>query len=78
MPQLEGPTTKIYTYVLGAFREKKQEKKRLATVVSSAANLFLKKKKERMGQVQKEKREVPHKGEKLKKLTLRAKSLLIA
>ena len=27
MPQLEGPTTKIYNYVLGAFGEKKQEKK---------------------------------------------------
>ena len=27
MPQLEGPTTKIYNYVLGPFGEKKQEKK---------------------------------------------------
>ena len=26
MPQLEGPTTKIYSYVLGGFGEKKQEK----------------------------------------------------
>ena len=41
MPQLEGPTTKIYNYVLGGFGEKKKEKKknrRLATVVSSGAN----------------------------------------
>ena len=45
MPQLEGPTTKIYNYVLGRFGEKKQEKKkRLATVVSSGANLQGKKK----------------------------------
>ena len=27
MPQLEGPTTKIYNYVLGAFGGKKQKKK---------------------------------------------------
>ncbi len=27
MPQLEGPTTKIYNYVLGGFGEKKQENK---------------------------------------------------
>ena len=26
MPQLGGPTTKIYNYVLGGFGEKKQEK----------------------------------------------------
>ena len=39
MPQLEGPTAKIYNYVLGGFGEKKQGKKRLATVVSSGANL---------------------------------------
>ena len=43
MSQLEGPTTKIYNYVLGGerFGEKNQEKKkkRLATVVSSGANL---------------------------------------
>ena len=38
MPQLEGPTTKIYNYILGGFREKKRRKK-LAMVVSSAANL---------------------------------------
>ena len=45
MPQLEGPTTKIYNCVLGGLgEEKKAEKKRLATVVSSGANL--KKKKE--------------------------------
>ena len=28
MPQLEGPTTKIYNYVHGGFGEKKAEKKR--------------------------------------------------
>ena len=28
MPQLEGPTTKIYNYVLGGLGEKKQEKKK--------------------------------------------------
>ena len=28
MQQLEGPTTKIYNYVLGGFGEKKQEKKK--------------------------------------------------
>ena len=40
IPQLEGPTTEIYNYVLGGFREKKQgEKNRLAAVVSSGANL---------------------------------------
>ena len=42
MPQLEGPTTKIYNYILGVFGEKKKKKKkkrRLATVVSSGANL---------------------------------------
>ena len=27
MPQLEGPTTKIYNYILGVFGEKKQDKK---------------------------------------------------
>ena len=42
--QLEGPITKIYNYVLGGFGEKKQKEKkkkekRLATVVSSGANL---------------------------------------
>ena len=37
MPQLEGPTTRIYNYILGGLGEKKQEKKkrRLATDVSS-------------------------------------------
>ena len=36
----KGPTTRIYSYVLGAFGEKKKgEKKRLATDVSSGANL---------------------------------------
>ena len=29
MPQLEGPTTKIYNYVLGAFGEKEKLKKKL-------------------------------------------------
>ena len=33
--ELEGPTTRIYNYVLGGFREKKKKKKRLATDVSS-------------------------------------------
>ena len=34
IPQLEGSTTKIYTYIVGRFRGKKQKKKkRLATVV---------------------------------------------
>ena len=28
MPQLEGPTTRIYNYVLGAFGEKKKKKKK--------------------------------------------------
>ena len=38
--QPEALTTIIYSYVLGAFEEKKKEKiKRLATVVSSGANL---------------------------------------
>ena len=40
MPQLEGPTTRIYNYILGGFEEKKKKKKRrLATGVSSGANL---------------------------------------
>ena len=41
MPELEGPTTRIYNYVLGGFGEKKKKKKkkRLATDVSSGANL---------------------------------------
>ena len=40
MPQLEGATTKIYNCVLGGCGEKMQKKKRrLATVVSSGANL---------------------------------------
>ena len=46
MPQLEGPTTEIYNYVLGGLEEKKQKKRkkeRLATVVSSGANLKKKK-----------------------------------
>ena len=40
----EGPATKIYNYVPGGFGEKKQKKRRLATVVSSGANLKSKKK----------------------------------
>ena len=28
VPQLEGPTTKIYNYVLGGFGEKKQKEKK--------------------------------------------------
>ena len=42
MPQLEGPATKIYNYVWGGFGEinqKKKKERRLATVVSSGANL---------------------------------------
>ena len=35
----EGPTTRIYNYVLGGFGDKKREKKSLATDVSSGANL---------------------------------------
>ena len=27
MPQLEGPVTRIYTYILGGFGKKKKEKK---------------------------------------------------
>ena len=46
MPQLEGPTTEIYNYVLRGFVEKKR-RRRLATVVSSGANLLKKKKRER-------------------------------
>ena len=34
----EGPTTRIYNYVLGDFGEKKK-KKRLATDVGSGANI---------------------------------------
>ena len=40
MPQLEGLTTKIYSYVLGDLGEKSRKKeKTLATVVGSGANL---------------------------------------
>ena len=41
MTQLEGCATEIYNYVPGGFGEIKweKEKKRLATVVSSGANL---------------------------------------
>ena len=41
----EGPTTRIYNYILGDFGEKKKKIKRLATDVS--AGPILKKKKER-------------------------------
>ena len=44
MAQLEGPTTRIYNYVSGGSREKKK-KERLATDVSSGANLKNKKQK---------------------------------
>ena len=37
--QPEGLTTRVYNYGLGGFGEKNKEKKRLATVVSSGANL---------------------------------------
>ena len=39
MPQPEALTTRIDNYVLGGFGEKKNKKRRLATVVSSGANL---------------------------------------
>ena len=42
LPQLEGPTTKIYIYVLGGLgrkSKKKRKRRRQATVVSSGANL---------------------------------------
>ena len=42
MPQLEGPTTRIYNYVLGAFRRKRKNKifkKKNLSVVT--VNLFL-------------------------------------
>ena len=46
MPQLEGPTTKNTQLCTGGLWEEKEEKKkeRLATVVSSGANLKQKKK----------------------------------
>ena len=34
MPQLEGPTTKIYNYVLGGFGEKKQKKRQQHICIS--------------------------------------------
>ena len=40
MAQPEGPTARIYNYVLGVFgEEKKKKKKRLATDFSSGASL---------------------------------------
>ena len=46
----KGPTTRIYHYVLGDFGEKKEgkNKKRLATDVSSSANLKKKRKRKKM------------------------------
>ena len=45
MPQPEALTTRIYSYVLGDFEEKKKKKKRsLATNISSGANLEKQKK----------------------------------
>ena len=38
MPQLEGPTTKLYNYVLGGFGEKKVRKKRFSEPLS---NIFV-------------------------------------
>ena len=48
MPQLEGATTRIYNYVLAELwgKEEEENKRRLATDVSSGANL--KKKEERI------------------------------
>ena len=43
MPQPEGPTTRIYNYVLGDFGEEKKKNKRLAADDSSGP-LFKKKK----------------------------------
>ncbi|WP_261090198.1 hypothetical protein, partial [Streptococcus mitis] len=45
MPQLEGPTTRRYNYVLGGFEEKRIFLKRLATGVSSGPIFLTKKKK---------------------------------
>ena len=39
MPQPEGSATRRHNCVLGGFVEKKKKKKRLATDVSSGANL---------------------------------------
>ena len=43
--EVEGPTTRIYNYVLGAFGEEKEKKNSLATAVSSEP--IFKKKKDR-------------------------------
>ena len=54
MPQLEGPTTKIYNHVLGGFVEKKQEKRKdweqLLAQVPILKNKQKKKKKRKGGQ----------------------------
>ena len=41
-PQLEGPTTRIYNYTGGLWREDEGEKRRLTTDASSGANLLKK------------------------------------
>ena len=43
MPQLEGPTTKIYNYVLGGFGEEKQGKKKDWQQLSAQVPIFKKK-----------------------------------
>ena len=45
MPQLEGPTTKIYNYVLGEFGEKKKKEKKIEWQQLLAQVLIFKKKK---------------------------------
>ena len=44
MPQLEGPTTKIYNYVLGELGEKKQTKKKIGKLLAQVPILKTKKK----------------------------------
>ena len=44
MPQLAGPTTKIYNYVLGGFGEKKQETKKDWQQLLAQVPIFKKKK----------------------------------
>ena len=49
MPQLEGPTTKIYNYALGGFGEKKQgKKKKIGNSLLAQVLVFKKKRKERV------------------------------